>query len=276
MRNLLAFIWKHYAFFLFLLLETVSIYLVVQNNYYQKASFINSSNKVSGNVYSVLTNVTQYFYLKDENERLAKENAILHSLSTKSFVKTTKEEFIYKDTLFRQQYKYLNAKVVNNSINKRNNYITLDKGSRDGVTPESAVICSDGVVGIVTNVSDNFSSVLSVLHKDAKVSARIKNSNYFGSLVWEGGNYRIAKLIDIPTHVPLKKGDTLETNAFSGIFPEGILVGYVEDFEIKAGRNFYDIQVRLSTDYKKVTHVFVVNNLLKGEQLQLEKSSQND
>lgn len=276
MRNLIAFIWRNNSFFLFLILEVLCAFLIVQNNNFHNATFINSANDVAGNIYGTVNNITKYFHLKEENEKLAHENAILHSISRESFTRIKGADSLVNDTIFRRKYIYQSAKVVNNSVNKRNNYITLDKGRNQGIEPETAVISSGGVVGIVKDVSDNFSSVLSVLHKDSKISARLRGSNYFGSLIWEGGDYKFATLKDIPTHVQLHKGDTIETNAFSSIFPEGVLIGFVESFEIKPGHNFYTIKIRLSTNFKNVTHVYVVKNLMKEEQRQLEENTQHD
>src|SRR3989344_9482666 len=164
MRNLLVFITKNYFFFLFLLLETFCIYILVQNNKFQRASFVNSSNKVSASILSTSENVQHYFYLKTENERLAKENAELHSHDLLSFSMLINGQYIINDTVYKQKYTYTNATVVNNSTNRRNNYLTLDKGSKQGITNKMGVTSSSGVVGIVENVSENFCTVKSLLH----------------------------------------------------------------------------------------------------------------
>jgi rod shape-determining protein MreC len=276
MRNLIAFIGKHYAFFLFLILESACIALMVANNNYHQAAFVNSANNVSGYVFGTVSDITQYFYLKETNEQLARENARLNTLSTQAMLTDSVPSKTVVDSTTRQQYVYINARVLNNSVNKRNNYLTLDKGQKAGIKPESAVICSNGVVGIVKDVSENFSTVLSVLNKDSKVSAKIKHGGYFGSLVWQGGNYQFATLNDIPTHVRLHKGDTILTNTFSTIFPEDIMIGTVESYFIKPGQNFFTITIKLSTNFKTVNHVYVVTDLLKEERRQLEEKSQHD
>lgn len=276
MRNLFVLLWKNYFIILFLLLEALSFFLIVQNNYYHRANFINSTNKVVAEIYSTVNDVTEYIHLKTVNDALAKENAVLHNKLTDAYWISIKDSNTVKDTLFDQQYTYFSAKVINNSTNKRNNYLTLNKGLKDGVKPEMAVICSNGVVGIVKDVSDHFCSVLSLLHKDTKVSARLKRTGYFGSLVWEGGSYRKASLLDIAKHVPLVKGDTIVTSNFSAIFPEGIMIGTVDHFELKPGDNFYTIEVNLSTNFGNLTHVYIVDNLLKEEQKKLESNFKND
>jgi rod shape-determining protein MreC len=272
MRNLVVFIWKHNFFVLFLLLEALCVYFLVQHNAYQKASFINSANKMAGSVYTANANIRSYLHLKEENEQLLAENASLRNVSLESYMKVPGGEFTVKDTIYRQQYVYYSAKVVNNSTHLQNNYITLNKGSRHGIRPDMAVITGSGVVGVVTNVSPDFSSVMSVLHRSSSISARLKRDGSFGPLAWDGRDYRYAQLHDIPTHARMKPGDTVVTTAFSITFPEGIPVGTVESYEVQ--ENFYLVKVKLTTDFKKLNYVYVVGNLLKAEQDSLEKVSQ--
>lgn len=208
------------------------------------------------------------------NRQLADENARLQSESIESYIKIYGKIFQIKDTTYLQSYSYSTAKVVNNTTNKRQNYITLDKGKLNSIEPEMGVICPEGVVGIVKNVSNQFSSVMSVLHDKNKMSAKIKKSGYFGSLVWNGNNYREAQLIDIPNHVKLVVGDTVVTSGFSSIFPENILIGTIKEFELPEGNNFYDITIEFSVDYKKLSHVYIIKSLLKEEKQRLEQTSQ--
>ena len=274
MRNIFVFIWRNHFVFLFLILQSFAIYLLIQNNNYQRAGFINSANKVSGNFLNAYSNITEYFSLKNANEILAAENAELKKHHPNSYFKYDVQVFNINDTIYRQQYTYRAARVVNKSVNKRNNYLTLNRGSLHGVEQDMAVITPLGVVGIVKNVSENFCTVLSMLHVNSKISAQIKNNNYFGSMVWNGNDASVVNLVDIPSHVKLHKGDTVVTTSFSTIFPEGIVVGTIEEFELKAGDNFYTIKVKPGTDFRSVTNVYVVGNLLKNEQLQLETSEE--
>jgi rod shape-determining protein MreC len=276
MINLFRFLWKHFNFIFFLLLEIFCLYLVVRNNTFQRARYVSSSNYVAGNVYATVTSVREYFYLKETNDALAAENARLHNLTRDAFARSSTQVYLVRDSIFKQQYQYINAKIINNSVNKRNNYLTLDRGSSSGIKAEMAVISSNGIVGITKDVSENFTSVLSVLNKNAKISAKIKKNNYFGSLSWDGSDYRLGTLVDIPTHVNIAIGDTIVTNAYSDIFPENILIGKIESFDIKPGDNFYTIIVRYSTNFKNVTHVYVVNNLIKEERKTLEEQSQQN
>ena len=274
MRNLLVFIWKNYFLFLFLLLETLCVYLLVSNNYFHQASFINSTNSMVGSAYTTYSDFTEYLHLRTQNEILAAENANLKSFVKESSSTVSTKIQTINDTIYHRKYTFLSAKVVNNSTNRRNNYLTLNIGSKQGITRDMAVICSGGVVGLVKDVSDNFCSVMSLLHKDSKISSKLKKDGSFGPLFWEGDDYRYATLIDIPTHVKLVKGDTIVTSAFSTIFPEGIMVGTVESYELKAREYFYTVRVRLSTDFKKLNYVYVINNLMKNEQEELETRSQ--
>jgi rod shape-determining protein MreC len=273
MRNLVVFIWKNYFFFLFLILETVCIYLIVQNNNFQKASFVNSSNAVSAEVLSTAENIQQYFYLKDVNEKLAKENAELHSHDMLSFSMLVNDQYTVNDTLYRQKYVYTSAKVVNNSTNRRDNYLTLDKGSKQGIRNNMAVISSTGVVGVVKDVSDNFCTVISLLHSDLTISSKLKKDGSFGPLNWNGENFSYATLNDIPTHVKLKKGDTVVTSQYSKMFPENIMIGVVDSWYTETSKPFFTVKVNLSTDFKKLTYVYIVQNKLREEQEELEKKS---
>lgn len=276
MRNLITFIWKHYFFFLFLTIEVLCIYLIVQNNYFQKASFVNSSNRVSANILKTSADVEKYFFLKSENEKLAKENAELRSRSLVSFSLLENNQYFVNDTAFRQKYSYISSKVVNNSTNRRNNYLTLDKGSKQGIKNNMAVITSTGVVGQIKDVSENFCTVMSLLNSKTTISSKIKKDGSYGPLTWEGENFAYATLHDIPTHVKLTKGDTIVTSAYSLTFPENILIGTVESFERKSGEYFFTVNVKLSTEFKKLSHVYVVTNMMKKEQEELENRSETD
>lgn len=274
MRNLVEFITKNYFFFLFLLLETFCVYLVVQNNKFQRASFVNSSNKLSASVLSTSENVQHYFYLKTENERLAKENAELHSHDLLSFSKLINGQYIVNDTVYKQKYTYTNATVVNNSTNRRNNYLTLDKGSKQGITNKMGVISSLGVVGIVENVSENFCTVKSLLHSNTIINSKLKKDGSFGPLNWDGESFEFATLNDIPTHVRLFKGDTIVTSQYTKMFPENIMIGTVDSYYRESTKPFYTVKVKLSTDFKKLVHVYIVDNKLRAEQEELEKKTE--
>jgi len=271
MRHILAFIWKHSFFFLFLVLEVLSITLLVNKSYYQRAVITNLTDGFTGSVYDSYSSVTGYFHLKKENERLAMENAMLWQSMKKGQLTTDTATTTLFDTLNRQTYKFTVAKVISNSSNNRNNYLMLNKGKRHGITPDMAVINPQGIVGTIVSVSENFSWVMSALNKHAKVSARINRLNQMGTVVWQGSSPRTGSLTDIPVHVKVAKGDTIYTSGYSYIFPEGIMVGTVEDIKIREGEHFYDIDFKWAADFNSLSYVYIVKNLLREEQVELSK-----
>lgn len=275
MRNLWIFFLRYYAIFLFIFLEVIAFTLIINNNSYQSATYFNSANIVAGEIYTTIANVKSYVHLQSVNDSLALENARLKNqlLSERYSNKVIKGAV--SDTSGIQRYRYLEAKVVNNTINKRNNYLTLDKGYMHGVRKNMGVICGDGIVGIVKDVSEHFSTVISFLHKDSKISAQLNSTKDFGSLVWEGLNPREALLKDIPTHVKIKAGDSVTTTGYSSIFPEGILIGKVKDAEQKSGDNFHNIEVNLSTNFSTLRYVYVVTDILAVEKLKLEAKEED-
>ena len=262
--------------FLFILLQSFCLYLLFQNNSYHRASFISSSNQVVGNIFTTVNNVNEYFHLKETNQKLAEENARLHNMNESSFGVFDKRVYVKNDSIYHLQYEYVTSKIVNNSVNKRNNYLTLDIGSNMGIEPEMAVITSDGIVGITKEVSPHFTSVLSILNKDARISAKVKKSNEYGSLHWDGGDYRFGILDDIPTHVKLQKGDTITTNSYSAIFPDNVMIGTIEKINAKPGDNFYSLTIKFTANLKNITHVYIIKNILKSEQKRLEEQTQQN
>ncbi|MFN4931664.1 MAG: rod shape-determining protein MreC [Bacteroidia bacterium] len=276
MRNLLRFLWKYSNFVLFILMEVCCFYLIFQNNSFQRASWINSSNAFAGNVFTTVNSIKEYFALKETNELLAAENARLRTQSLGSYAKYITTKTIVGDTVLKQQYTYIPADVVNNSVNRRNNYLTLNRGYKQGITRDMAVITSNGIVGYIKDVSANYCTVLSILNKDAKISAKVKRYDELGSLIWEGGDYRYGLLQDIGTHVKIAKGDSIVTSNFSDIFPSNIMIGTVESYAPREGGEFYNIKVKYSANLKNVTHVYIINNILRQEKIQLEERSQHD
>ncbi|MFA6950840.1 MAG: rod shape-determining protein MreC [Lentimicrobiaceae bacterium] len=271
MRHILAFIWKYNFFFLFLVLEILSITILVNRSYFQRSVVTNLTDSITGSVNNAYSSVTGYFYLKKENERLAMENAMLWKNLKKGQVTTDTLTIHLEDTLNRQNYSFTVAKVISNSTNQRNNYIMLNKGKRHGIKPDMAVMSPQGIVGTVVSVSDNFSWVMSILNKYSKVSARINRLDQMGTVVWQGNNPNLGTLTDIPSHVKVKIGDTITTSGYSHIFPEGIMVGRVNNIQVKGGEHFYDIQFKFSADFNSLTYVYVITNLFREEQVDLSK-----
>jgi rod shape-determining protein MreC len=278
MRNLWIFFLRYYAIFLFLFLEVIAFTLIINNNSFQGASYFNSANIVAANIYSSLADVESYVHLKSVNDSLAIENARLKNQLLFERYSNKVINGSVSDTSGIQRYKYLQAKVVNNTIMKRNNYITLDRGYKHGVRKNMGVICGDGIVGMVKDVSEHFSTVISFLHKDSKISAQLNSTKVFGSLVWEGLNPREGLLKDIPTHVKITAGDSVTTTGFSSIFPEGVMIGKVKNAEQKSGDNFHNVEINLSTNFSTLRYVYIVTDILSIEKLRLEakEEAKND
>ncbi|HEC45085.1 MAG TPA: rod shape-determining protein MreC [Bacteroides sp.] len=270
MRNLLRLIIRYYFFFLFLLLEVVSVTLLVQKNTFHRARFINISRSIEGSFYETFGVIREYLVLKETNQDLHMENTLLRNQLDGLTRKQEQSAELRYDYVPRRQFSYIPALVINASTNKQFNFITLDKGRNHGIEPEMAVISPKGVVGIVYSVSGNYSSVIPLVNRDLRLSAKIRRNGYFGSLSWPGSGYDNAILEEIPFHVDLRHGDTIVTSGYSAIFPEGIIVGTVEEFEAFEG-NFYTITVDLAVDYKNLSHINVIRNLMKEEQLELER-----
>lgn len=270
MRNFFNFLIRSWFFILFIVLLGVSLILLFSNNNYHQAAYINSANALSGRVYEAEAEVTDYFALRNANKQLADENAQLRNKIKDAYEISNKRFFIKEDTVYSLKYNYTAAKVINNSVNRRNNYITLNKGSLHGIRPKMAVIAPTGIVGVVKDVSQNYSTVLSLLHKAVKISAKLKKTDNFGSLEWDGNDPNYAYLKDISSYVKLTKGDTIITTSYSDMFPEGIMVGTVDRMEEKSSDAFHLIRVKLSTDFTALTYVYVVSDFTRTERDTLE------
>ena len=270
MKNLLQIIVRFHFTILFLIIELVCLLLIVNNNNYHKTVFLNSNNAISGGIYEKVTSFSGYIRLTEINDKLSSENTLLHNLLAENYKLSADSFFYYEDSLFKQQYVYRSAKIINNSINKQRNYITLDKGRNQGIKPEMGVITSNGAIGIIKSVSDNYSTVLSLLNSRLKISAKIKKNNHHGSLYWDGKDYRKARLTEIPSHVDINVGDTIITSSYSSVFPEGVLLGTADEILPTTGGNFREIIVLLSNDFNQLSYVNVIGDLLKKERIELE------
>jgi rod shape-determining protein MreC len=272
MRNLLFFISKYYVFFLFFSLEIFSFVIIYRFNNFQKASFVNYTTGITSSFYSSISNTKQYFSLRRVNDSLQFENARLHSQLITSYYENKFIPKLINDTTYKQQYEYIPANIVNNSVTKRNNYITLNRGRDHGIIPEMGVISESGIVGIVMNVSEHYCTVLSLLNNNCKISAKIKKNGAFGSLVWDGNDSHFAKLLDVNKHVLISVNDEIITSNFSTIFPEGISIGRIYSHNLDAGDNFHTIKIKLNTDFGTVSSVYIIRNLMKEEQINLENT----
>jgi rod shape-determining protein MreC len=268
MRNLIKLIIRYHFFLLFIAIEIVALTFVFSENDYQQASIVNLGRDITGRLNHQISSWTEYLDLKSINDNLALENTSL-KVALLKWELFKDDGTITPDSLFKEKYFYKSARVVSQSVNRQRNFLMLNVGSKEGVEPEMAVISSEGVVGIVKGVSENFSTVISIINIDIRISSRLKSNDYFGSIYWDGVDYRYAILSEIPHHAEVLLGDTVVTSGFSAIFPYGLPIGTVEDFQIK-GANFYDIKVKLFTDFKKLSHVYVLGSLLQEERTELE------
>lgn len=272
MRNLWIFISKYNAFLLFIIFFLASLFLAISNNSYQKASVLNSSNKLIGEGYERLNEVHSYLRLAQINDSLAAENARLRTMLPGSFYNDSVETRLVLDTVNKTHYSYVVAKVVDNSVRQRTNYITINRGRKQGIEKGMGVMSATGVVGIVRDVSDNFATITSLLNTDIKISAAIRESKAFGSLVW-GENYTNPEtmvLQDIPNHIVIKRGEHIVTSGYSTLFPPGLEIGHIIAKHSKSGENFPDIIVKLHTDFATLQYVYVIKNAFASERASLD------
>lgn len=284
MRKLLDFLVRKRHWFVFILLEFVSLVLVFQNNAYQRNIVISSANVVTGHLASISGFVTSYLNLRDINRELLDRNG---QLELEVLELQDQLEMLIADTThfagyapvstMSFPYQFIIAKVTNNSVTHLSNYITVNKGEVDGVKPDMAVVSVNGVVGIVSHVSEHFSVIIPILNPKFKLSCEVLGSNYFGSLSWNGRSVRTATLDELPRHVDFQKGDTIVTSGYSAIFPAGIIVGTVADFRKHHDDNFYSLEVRLATDFHSLNEVRIISNYYHNEQIELEeRAKKND
>jgi rod shape-determining protein MreC len=270
MRSLLNFLARYNNLIIFLILEGIAIYLLATGNNYHNTRIVNGIKGLTNGVDEKISNTRTYLHLREININLAAENVALRNSISRLVKRDNSVFFSVSDSVYQQQYIHTSAEIINNSIYRQKNFFTVNKGARQGVKVDMAVTSGDGVAGVIVGCSGNYSVAMSLLNLDFKLSARIKSNGYFGSLSWDGRDYSHGVLSEIPQHVSVNVGDTIETTGYSAIFPEGIMVGTVSDFE-KVGGDFYKITVLLATDFKKIHFVDIIGNMKKSEQLELEK-----
>jgi rod shape-determining protein MreC len=274
MRNLLNFLTTYNNIIIFLLLEAVAVYLLTSSNNYHKSVFLGGVRSVTAAMEKRAEGVTGYLNLNEKNQALAEENLQLRRKLEEAQGQLIRAELSDSTATFQSFYDWSVVRVVNNSVNKQRNFITLDKGTIDGISPDMAVVGRDGVVGIVVATSDNFSIAMSVLNLDFRMSARLRKNGYFGSLMWDGHNPGVALFNEIPYHVDISPGDTVETSGLSSVFPAGLMVGVVTEAD-KSGGDFYKIKISLATEFRKLNFVYVIKNTIQDEQDQIEKEVGN-
>ena len=260
MLRILKFIYFVRAFLLFALLEFLAIWMIVSNNSPQGAAFFNSSSELVGNALKKQADVVQFFALIDANDALEEENVRLKQEVLRLQVKPDSMTLAIDSTL-EATFELKGARVLANSLRFSENYLTLYKGAKDGIKPGMGVFNSQGIVGRIKSVSENYSVAFSVLNTNLLISAKIKSSDVFGSVQWDGGNISEVQLLYVPRHVKASKGDTIITSGFNAVFPEGILIGKISKVEVnKTDPNFLALTVKLSTDFSKLNYVYLVEN----------------
>lgn len=280
MRNLLEFLAKYNHWFVFLILEVVSMVLLFQYNSYQGSAWFSSANAVTGKLYEWDANVETFFSLTKVNQELTQRNAYLEQEVRKlsdSLVNVTKDSSIYHRDQFAllRNYRLIPAKVVANSIDKPGNLMTIDKGSADGIHKDMGVISGTGVVGIVYLVAEHYAIVIPVLNTKSNISCMIQNRGYFGYLRWKGGVSDLAYLEEVPRHAHFKLGDYVVTSGYSAVFPPGVRVGRILHVFNSADGLSYRVQLRLSTDFARLRDVCVIDDAAMKERLEIMRAAQD-
>ena len=259
MRSLLKFIQRYSNFLVFINLEVVAFLFLLSYNEYPKSSILSTANQVVAWNYKMGNNISSYFHLKSTNEDLEAENTALRNqiIALQNQLEDSIELSGY--TYSHLDYTYIPAKVIQATTNKHNNYLTINKGKRDGVYEGMGVRNAEGVVGIVSTVGEKYSIVLPVINTNSHISCKFVKNGYWGTLEWDGSNYQYAQLIDVASHLSVEPGDTIVTSGLSPIFPADIPVAIVEKAELKEGASYYSIRVRLNTDFRKIGYVQLIN-----------------
>lgn len=276
MRNLINFFIRYSAWLLFVLYTTVSCVLIFKNNPFQHHIYLTSANGIIASIYSGVYSVKSYFNLRDINNDLLRRNADLELEITtlKEALNEARENSFADSTHISptlSRYSFTMAHVINNSVNRSHNYITLNKGSDDGIKPEMGVVDQNGVVGIVNLVGPHTSRVISLLNPHLRISCKVKGYNHVGSLVWQGGDYTRAILEELPRHAVFQPGDTIVTSGYSTVFPEGVPVGTIISGMRDHDENFYTLNIKLFTDFATLSTVRVVTDSLADELKMIEK-----
>ncbi len=272
MRDLFRFLHRIRNTLLFLGLMVVSLLQLANGNAHHRAQAISSSHALVGTIFSWRSAITDYANLKEVNRRLAQENAEWRNRHSSSYAPVEDLFVRINDTIRRQQYSVLTARVVNSTWHKQKNFITLDKGATSGLHDDMGVIGSDGIVGVVRDVSPHFASVISVLSPDVKTSVQVRRTGHFGLLYWDTNDPTTASVIDIPKHARVAVGDTVETSGADRLYPPGVRVGVVIDVAEPPGRQDLAITIRLAQDMTRGGYVYVVNNLQRAEIDSLEQA----
>lgn len=280
MRNIFLFIGRYSTFILFLLLQIIALSMLFRYNRFHEAAYMDIAQEFTGKVYVRYNNIETYFNLKEENEKLRAQNAqLLNQLKADYEAPDSITEKVLPglDSIeaFRK-YFYLPAKIIGNSVSAQNNFITLHRGSDQGVEPNMAVVGPTGIIGKIVNVSENMSVAMSLLHRKSSVVAVLKKGGGFGEITWNGKDPRYVQLTNIPRSFPVNKGDTVVTSAYSDIFPPGFTVGFVALVKEDKSSSTYNLEIKTATDFFNVQHAYVVQNKQRAELDSLQKKIKKD
>lgn len=282
MQQIINFLIRNKNNLLFLVLLALSLFLTVQSHSFQKSKFINSANFLTGGVYSWTSNLENYFNLEQYNSQLLEENRRLRTklhMESDSITEPLElaiADSVSLDSILKADYRIRTAKVINNNFSGQNNYITIKAGRKDSITPDMGVITSEGIVGIIENLSSSYATVISLLNTNSRINAQLKNSEHYGTLIWEGEDPNLVQLIDVPRLAPVAKGDTIITGGRSLIFPKGVPVGTIEDYALDQSESYYTIDIRLFNDMTSIGHVYIIEHTEKEEIRALENMSQDE
>jgi rod shape-determining protein MreC len=272
MKNLINFLKRFRDVLIFFFLQVIVLSIFFNSKNYHKTSFINSSSLVSSWVTEKRNDITKHFSLEDENKLLMEKNAKLMTYQPYSFYHLQNRVYSVNDSIYEQQYEYIPANVIKTSVNRRDNYITINKGSLQNIQEGMGAITNNGIVGFVVDVSPHYALIKTVLSERLNIAAKLKKQNDVrGQIKWDGKDYKIVQLHGITNDIKINKGDEIITKGSKGVFPQGITIGHVKNVSSKNGEITLNIEVELSTDFKRLNTVYIVKNLFKTEQEQIEK-----
>ncbi|MNU65210.1 Cell shape-determining protein MreC precursor [compost metagenome] len=271
MRNLIAFFKRFQIFLVFVLLQVTALSAYVQYSDFARLQVFSSVSKINGGLFEVRNSITKHFNLERTNRKLEWENARLRAKLKESNYQVGRDFIQIEDTIYHQQYKYIAATVVNNTYDKRNNYMTIDIGKNHGIQKGWGVISSKGVVGIVHLVGDSYSLVKTILSKNINVDVSMRDGGAFGLLKWDAVNPKICQVTGISNDITIKKFTKVITRGGSGIYPKGIPVGVITKRKSIEGKPLWDLQVRIAEDFRTIQHVYVIKNVMLDELRELEK-----
>lgn len=270
MRGLIQLIYRYHAFLIFLLLQIICFVFIFNFNRYHKVMFINSSSAMLGGLYEQRANLAEYIRLGDVNDSLAEANAIMKNHDLKNYRLMGDDLLLYNDSLYKQVFEYKTARVINVSINRNTNFITLDKGSALGIEEDAGVISAGNLVGIVKEVSEHFAVVMPLINTNFRSTVKLGRSGDMGQYTWDAESAEQGQVNEIPKHIRVNPGDSIFTTGFSNYFPENILIGTVAEASSFPEDEFQRIQLNLATNFRALSHADIVINLLKEEQMGLE------